>query len=149
MPAPTPPFVAHCLELLEALGPMRSRRVFGGWGLYQGDVFIAIVAFERLYLKTDEATRPQFEAAGCEPFVYDTKNGSVSLGYWTAPAEALDSPALMLPWARLALQAAVAARAAQAAPKARSAVKPRAPARAPRAASPRARRAAKPAGRGG
>jgi DNA transformation protein len=145
MPAPTPPFVAHCLELLEALGPMRSRRMFGGWGLYQGDVFIAIIAFERLYLKTDETTRPQFEAAGCEPFVYDTKNGPVSLGYWTAPAEALDAPALMLPWARLALQAAVAARAA---PKG-GAVKPRAPARAPRAASPRARRATKPAGRGG
>jgi DNA transformation protein len=144
MPAPTPPFVAHCLELLEALGPMRSRRMFGGWGLYQGDVFIAIVAFERLFLKTDETTRPLFEAAGCEPFVYETKNGPVSLGYWTAPAEALDSAALMRPWARLALQAAVAARAT---PK--TAVKPRAPARAPRAASPRARRAAKPAGRGG
>jgi DNA transformation protein and related proteins len=146
MPAPTPPFVAHCLELLEALGPMRSRRMFGGWGLYQGDVFIAIIAFERLFLKTDAATRPLFEAAGCEPFVFETRTGSVSLGYWSAPAEALDSPALMLPWARLALQAAVAARAA---PKARSAVKPRAPARAPRAATPRARRAAKPASRGG
>jgi DNA transformation protein and related proteins len=77
------------------------------------EIFIAIVAFERLYLKVSDSTRPAFEAEGCEPFVYDGKNGAVSLGYWTAPADALDSPALMQPWARRALQAALAARAAK------------------------------------
>ncbi len=123
MAAPTPPFVAHCLELLECLGPMRARRMFGGWGLYQGDVIVAIVAFERLFLKTSAETRPRFEAAGCEAFVYDAKTGAVAMSYWSAPAEALDSPALMQPWARLALQAALAARAA--APKKRARKPPR------------------------
>lgn len=117
MAAPTPPFVSHCLELLECLGPMHGKRMFGGWGLYQGDVIVAIVAYERLYLKTSAETRPRFEAAGCEAFVYDAKTGAVAMSYWSAPAEALDSPALMQPWARLALQAALAARAA--APKKR------------------------------
>lgn len=123
MAAPTPPFVAHCLELLECLGPMRARRMFGGWGLYQGDVIVAIIAFERLFLKTSAETRPRFEAAGCEAFVYDAKTGAVAMSYWSAPAEALDSPALMQPWARLALQAALAARAA--APKKRARKPPR------------------------
>lgn len=123
MAAPTPPFVAHCLELLECLGPMRARRMFGGWGLYQGDVIVAIVAFERLFLKTSAETRPRFEAAGCEAFVYDAKTGAVAMSYWSAPAEALDSPPLMQPWARLALQAALAARAA--APKKRARKPPR------------------------
>jgi len=117
MPAPTPPFVAHCLELLECLGPMHSKRMFGGWGLYQGDVIVAIIAFERLYLKTSAETRPRFQAAGCEAFVYSARTGAVAMSYWSAPAEALDSPALMQPWAQLALQAALAARAA--APKKR------------------------------
>lgn len=121
-PAPkTPPaFVAHCVELLQPLGAVRTKRMFGGWGLYVDEIFIAIIAFERLYLKVDEQSRPAFEAEGCEPFVYDSKSGSVSLGYWTAPADALDSPALMLPWARLALQAALAARAAKPAAKPRT-----------------------------
>lgn len=123
MAAPTPPFVAHCLELLECLGPMRARRMFGGWGLYQGDVIVAIIAFERLFLKTSAETRPRFEAAGCEAFVYDAKTGAVAMSYWSAPAEALDSPPLMQPWARLALQAALAARAA--APKKRARKPPR------------------------
>jgi DNA transformation protein len=34
----------------------------------------------------------------------------MKLNYHTPPDEALESPALMLPWARLALAAAVAAR---------------------------------------
>jgi DNA transformation protein len=32
------------------------------------------------------------------------------MSYWTPPAEALESPALMTPWARLAMEAALAAR---------------------------------------
>lgn len=118
-PTPAPAFVAHCVELLQPLGSVRTKRMFGGWGLYVDEVFIAIIAFERLYLKVDESSRPAFEAEGCEPFVYDTDKGSVSLGYWTAPAEALDSPALMQPWARRALQAALSARAKKPAPRAR------------------------------
>ena len=108
---PTPPFVSHCVELLAPLGTVRVRRMFGGWGLYVDELFLALIAWERLYLKANDSTRPLFEAAGCKPFVYSAKDQSVSLGYWTAPADALDSPALMAPWARLALQAAVAARA--------------------------------------
>jgi DNA transformation protein len=34
----------------------------------------------------------------------------MKLNYHTPPDEALESPALMLPWARLALEAAVTAR---------------------------------------
>jgi DNA transformation protein len=120
----TPAFVAHCVELLQPLGSVRTKRMFGGFGLYVDEIFIAIIAFERLYLKVDGQSRPAFDAEGCEPFVYDGKNGSVSVGYWTAPADALDSPALMLPWARRALQAALAARAAKPTKPAKRAARP-------------------------
>ncbi len=108
---PTPPFILHCLELLEPLGPVRERRMFGAHGLYVQDLFIAIVAGEQLYLKTDASTRPRFEAAGGTPFTFVQRTGTIETGYLTPPAEALDAPALMEPWARLALQAALSARA--------------------------------------
>jgi DNA transformation protein and related proteins len=111
--APRPLFVDHCAELLAPLGQVRVKRMFGGWGLYVDEIFLALIAYERLYLKADAETRAAFEAEGCAPFVYSADGKSVSLGYWSAPAEALDSPALMLPWARLALQAALRARAAK------------------------------------
>ncbi len=111
-------FVDHCLELLAPLGRAHSRRMFGGHGLYLDDVFVAIISGEQLYLKTDAATRERFVAAGGQPFTYRRQGETVAaLGFHTVPPEAMESPAAMRPWARLALQAAVAARALKRAPK--------------------------------
>lgn len=115
-------FAGYCVELLAVLGAARSRRMFGGHGLYVDDLFVALVAGDELYLKVDAQTRPQFEAAGCKPFVYDKAGQAVAMGYWSAPGEATESPAQMLPWARLALAAALRARAAKASPGRRAKV---------------------------
>ncbi|HWH81177.1 MAG TPA: TfoX/Sxy family protein, partial [Burkholderiaceae bacterium] len=105
-----PEFVAHCTELLGAVGTVRARRMFGGHGFYVDGLFIAIVTGDRLYLKADALTRPAFEAAGCAPFAYDKVDAnaggalrSVSIGYFSAPEDAMESPPLMQPWARQAL----------------------------------------------
>lgn len=103
-------FVAHCLELLAPLGAARARRMFGGHGLYVDDLFVALIMGEQLYLKTDAGTRDRFVAAGGRPFTYDRKGKTASLGFHTVPPEAIESPDLMRPWARLAVQAALAAR---------------------------------------
>ena len=110
---PTSELVDHCLELLAPLGSTRVRRMFGGHGFSIDDLFVALIAGERLYLKVDAQTRPLFEAAGCVPFVYQASGKSVSLGYLSAPDEAMESPPLMQPWARHALSAALRARAAK------------------------------------
>lgn len=106
--------VELCRELLAPAGTVRVRRMFGGHGLYVDDLFVAILVSGQLYLKTDETTRSRFADAGCSPFTYRAKGRSVSLGYWSVPAEAMESPALMQPWLRLALQAALSARSQRA-----------------------------------
>jgi len=103
-------FANHCAELLAPLGAVRVKRMFGGHGIYVGDVFIAIVQADTLYLKADAQSRGRFEAAGSREFTYAQKGTTRSLGYWTAPVEAMDSPAGMRPWARLALEAALRGR---------------------------------------
>lgn len=110
--------VAHCLELLAPMGHARARRMFGGHGLYVDDIFIALIAFGRLYLKADMQTRERFEAAGCQPFVYEGQGKPVTMAYFSAPEDAMESPAFMQPWARLALEAALRGRAAKVAKKA-------------------------------
>jgi DNA transformation protein and related proteins len=82
-----PALVDHCLELLAPLGVVRSRRMFGGHGLYIDDLFVAIVAFDRLYLKTDEATRATFDDAGATAFAFDKEGETVTTSYRTVPAE--------------------------------------------------------------
>src|SRR5438270_10542430 len=105
---------AHSAELLQPLGAVRTRRMFGGHGVYVDDLFVALIVFDQLFLKADAHTRATFEAAGCKPFVYDTAGAKqVSVSYFTVPAEAMESPALMQPWGRLALEAALRARAAK------------------------------------
>jgi DNA transformation protein and related proteins len=105
--------VEHCLELLAPLGVASAQRMFGAHGLRIDGVFMALVAFERLYLKVDDQTRAQFAAARCEPFTYTGKGKPVTMSYWTVPAQAMDSPEQMRPWARLALEAALRAAAAK------------------------------------
>ena len=139
MAAGTSEFVIHCLELLGALGPARAKRMFGGHGIYVDERFIALIINETLYLKTDDETRPRFEAAGSVPFDYATRDGQrVVMAYWAAPQDAMESPALMLPWARLAMASALRAAASKRPAATRST-----------AATPRQPASAKPpAGRG-
>lgn len=118
-PMPTSPaFVDHCLELIGGLGVARARRMFGGHGLYLDDLFIALIAGEVLYLKTDALSRVRFEAAGCAPFRYTTRHGEGVMSYHAAPEEAVESPALMAPWVRLAQEAALRSRQSTPQPRA-------------------------------
>lgn len=126
--------LAHAQELLAPLGPVRSRRMFGGWGLYVEDLFIAIIAFEQLFLKADEVTQSRFEAAGCRRFEYEREGQTAALRYFCPPEEALESPALMRPWAQLALEAALRARQKKV-PTSR--ITPGAPTSAPKQAAPK------------
>ena len=95
-------------DLFSAFAPVTTRRMFGGYGVYRDGVILAIVIGEVLYLKTDDATRTEFEAEGSEPFMYETKDGKrVAMSYWRTPEAALDSPEDFRPWARRAGEAAL------------------------------------------
>jgi len=125
MASPQNDFAMYCCELLSGVGPCVAKRMFGGFGISTDGLTFALVADlgsgETLWLKADEATRGLFEAQGCGRFTYEmTRNGvrsPHSLGYYSAPEEAMESPSLMLPWARLALECALRARAAKPAKK--------------------------------
>lgn len=111
MARPLPGLVAHAVELLAPAGPVRVVAMFGGHGLYVDGLFVAIVAFDRLWLKADDTTVARFETAGASPFVYEGAGRTVALRYFSAPEEAMESPAGMQPWIRLAIEAALRARA--------------------------------------
>jgi DNA transformation protein len=116
-------FVSHCLELLSPLGSTSSRRMFGGHALYIDGLCMALIISDTLYLKVDDTHRALFERAGCKPFTYAGKHDEVHvMSYYTAPEEAMESPAEMMPWARRGLAAAVAARA-KAPPKKKAAAR--------------------------
>jgi DNA transformation protein len=112
-----PPFIVHCLELLGPMGQAQARGMFGGHGLYLDGLMVALVAGDQLYMKVDAQTLPHWQAAGGRPFTYETKRAGQPrrevMSYWTPPDAAMESRALMRPWARLALEAALRTRAAK------------------------------------
>jgi DNA transformation protein len=133
-------FADYCCELLQSAGPCVAKRMFGGWGISVDGMTIAILANlgdgDTLWLKAHAETHAVFLAAGCQRFSYEAAGTIRGLNYYSAPAEAMESPALMLPWARLALEAALLAR------------KPaRAKVAAPRKQAPKARPAKQSRGR--
>jgi DNA transformation protein len=99
--------IAHLHDLFAPFGPITTRAMFGGHGVYHDGIIIGIVIDDALFLKVDDATRAQFEAAGCAPFVYLGQKTPITMSYWSLPEEAMESPQAMLPWARLAYAAAL------------------------------------------
>ncbi|HEY0183801.1 MAG TPA: TfoX/Sxy family protein [Rhodopila sp.] len=100
----------YLLELLNPVGPVSARRMFGGVGLFHGGMMFGLIAREELYFKVGDANRPHYEAAGEAPFSYETKHGTHTLGsYWRCPPDLLDDAETLQVWARQAIEAAIAA----------------------------------------
>lgn len=94
-------------ELFAAFGPVRVKRMFGGFGIQADGLMFALEARDALYLKCGDCDAAAFEAEGCEPFAYDAKGGRrVVTSYRRAPERLLDDPDEMAAWARRALEAA-------------------------------------------
>ena len=93
-------------DLFADFGPVGVRPMFGGHGLYRDGLIFGIAIDEAVYLKVDATTQARFEAAGCAPYVYTGQRAPITMSYWSVPAEAMDSPQAMRPWAALAWEAA-------------------------------------------
>ena len=102
-------FVRHLLDLLEPLGPVSARRMFGGYGIYLDRVMFALVADDTLYLKVDDGSRAEFVAAGLEPFRYTRQGKSYEMSYHAAPEDALEDAEILREWSRKAVDAALRA----------------------------------------
>ena len=98
-------FLAYLDELFSEFGPVTTRAMFGGDGVYHDGKILGVVIDDALYLKADAQTTPLFEAEGCVPFTYDAGDRQIAMSYWSLPADAMDSPQAFLPWAQRAWEA--------------------------------------------
>ena len=117
-------FADHLRDLFGALGPVETRRMFGGAGVYLDDAMFALVIDDTLYMKADPDLARTYAEAGSAPFSYDTRNGVRTIpGLMRLPDSALDDPDEALDWARLSLVPAELAAAKKRAAKARKAAR--------------------------
>lgn len=97
---PTSDFVEHLHDVFSRLGPIRGRRMFGGWGIYHDEVMFGLVADDTLYLKVDRENAGLFDEAELPPFVYRSGEKSVRMSYRLAPEAIFDDPDEAAAWGR-------------------------------------------------
>jgi DNA transformation protein len=105
------------LEQLAGLGAVSARRMFGGVGLYCGEIFFAVINDNLLYLRIDDTTRPLYEAEGMTALRPVRSKPEVLAAYYQAPDHVLEDAETLVKWARRS----VAVAAARARPPARPA----------------------------
>ena len=106
--AKTTPLVDYLLDVLSEFGDVRARRMFGGFGVYRGDLMVGLIADGVFYLKVDTENRPAFEAAGSQAFSYRRKGRSqpIEMSYWEVPADVMENGAKLWDWTQAAYEAA-------------------------------------------
>lgn len=94
-------FLKYVRDQLAAWGEVRAKRMFGGAGLYHQGIMFGLVADDVAYLKVSDANRPDFEAAGSQPF-QPYKGQKTIRSYYEIPEEVLDDPDQLVRWAEKA-----------------------------------------------
>ncbi len=85
----------HVMELLEPIGNVTSRAMFGGYGIFhEGDMF-ALITGSALFFKVDESNRAVYERAGSRQFR--------PMPYYEVPAEIMEDTALLRMWAGISM----------------------------------------------
>ena len=90
---------------LEPMALIRTKKMFGGVGLYCEEVFFALIANDTLYFKVDDSNRGDFESAGMGPFKpFEEK--AYTMGYYEVPIDVLEDPELLNLWVTKSLKVA-------------------------------------------
>ncbi|PKQ03885.1 MAG: transcriptional regulator [Alphaproteobacteria bacterium HGW-Alphaproteobacteria-12] len=111
-------YKAFVIEQLERLGAVHTRNMFGGAGVYLDNLMFGLIAGETLYFKADERNRADYEDEGMGPFTVQLAHGGTgSFSYYEVPERLYDEPDELVDWARKALDATLAAKAARPARK--------------------------------
>jgi DNA transformation protein and related proteins len=101
-------------QLGRVLHNVRGRSMFGGVGIYSGDLFFALIDDDTVYFKVDDITRPEFERRKMDPFRPYGPDGEV-MQYYCVPGEVLEDAEALDDWVQRAI--AVAQRAKQRSPR--------------------------------
>jgi DNA transformation protein len=106
----TPEFRTFVIDQMSrVVGGVRARAMFGGVGVYAGELFFALIDDDTVYLKVDDSNRADFEAKGLGPFRPFGPEGEV-MQYYELSADILEDPDALRPWVEKAIDVARAKR---------------------------------------
>ena len=101
-------YLQYVLEQLDGLHGVVSRRMFGGAGLYQDEVFFGLLFRGTLYFKVNDTNRADYESRGMGRFQPYPDKPYLSFTYYEVPADILEDREELTSWARRSIAAALA-----------------------------------------
>jgi DNA transformation protein len=91
-------FRVFVLEQVQRTVPdVRARSMFGGVGIYAGDLFFGLMDDDILYFKVDDSNRGRFAERGMGPFRPYGEGGEV-MQYYEVPADVLEDVEVLASW---------------------------------------------------
>ena len=94
----------YIVDQLSALPTLSTRRMFGGLGLYSGELFFALIDDDVLFFKVDDANRDDYTSRGMKAFM--PFPGQPSLGYFQVPEDVIEEAEELTRWARRSVEVA-------------------------------------------
>jgi DNA transformation protein and related proteins len=121
---PATAFVDFLLDQLDAVPDVRAQAMFGGRGLYSGDLFFGIVFNDILYFKVNDQNRSDYLRAGMAPFK-PYRDRPMTMQYYQVPAAVMEDADELHRWALRAIAAAADKKAASTVRRAGHQTRPR------------------------
>jgi DNA transformation protein len=82
---------------LAMLGDIRVKKMFGGYGIFEGDRMFALIdSSGRVFFKVDDANQARFEGAESEKHA--------RMPYYSVPEEVLSDDDLLEEWAQISIR---------------------------------------------
>ncbi|KJF81725.1 DNA transformation protein [Photobacterium angustum] len=100
------PILKDSLKLFDHFGSIKSRSMFGGFGIFSGDTMFALVVNDKLHLRANAETEKEFKQAGLEPYVYKKRGFPVVTKHYAIPDQWWDEPTKIVAQGRYSLDAA-------------------------------------------
>ncbi|KGY07071.1 TfoX/Sxy family DNA transformation protein [Vibrio sp. MarTm2] len=100
------PILKDSMRLFEQLGQIKSRSMFGGFGIFADETMFALVVNDKLHVRADAQLIKQCNALSLEPYVYKKRGFPVVTKYFALSDDISSDNEKTLALARQALIAA-------------------------------------------
>ena len=81
--------------MLSPIGALRSKSMFGGYGIFHEGAMFALIKGNGLFFKVDDTNRATYESAGSKQYK--------PMPYFQVPIDVLANRSTLVAWARLSV----------------------------------------------
>lgn len=95
----SPEYLEYVMDKLSKTGNVKSRAMFGGYGIFHEGLMFALISEDVLYFKVNDSNRDMYKNARSKPFPH-------GVSYWEVPDDVLEKDTKLHEWANISIEIA-------------------------------------------